>query len=223
MKKIILLCALLAAATTSVQAQRDTLPFDNEYYHSRRAFSEITPVTKSDIVMLGNSLTERGLWGEYFRGIRVMNRGIGGDCISGMINRLPSILQGKPKAVFIMGGINDLLFSKISYEKLLKQYERLLDIIASESPHTKIYIQSLLPVNESYNEKMFGGQNERIIRYNALLREMAGRRGLTFIDIWSDMQQNGELPAERTVDGIHLSGAGYIVWIKAIRRYIYRV
>ena len=121
-----------------------------------------------------------------------MNRGIGGDCISGMINRLPSILQGKPKAVFIMGGINDLLFSKISYEKLLKQYERLLDIIASESPHTKIYIQSLLPVNESYNEKMFGGQNERIIRYNALLREMAGRRGLTFIDIWSDMQQNGE-------------------------------
>lgn len=64
MKKIILLCALLAAATTSVQAQRDTLTFDNEYYHSRRAFSEITPVTKSDIVMLGNSLTERGLWGE---------------------------------------------------------------------------------------------------------------------------------------------------------------
>ena len=45
---------------------------------------------------------------------------------------------------------------------------------------------------------------------------MAGRRGLTFIDIWSDMQQNGELPAERTVDGIHLSGAGYIVWIKGI-------
>ena len=52
---------------------------------------------------------------------------------------------------------------------------------------------------------------------------MAGRRGLTFIDIWSDIQQNGELPAERTVDGIHLSGAGYIVWIKAIRRYINRV
>ena len=32
--------------------------------------------------MLGNSLTERGFWAEYFQGKRVLNRGIGGDCIS---------------------------------------------------------------------------------------------------------------------------------------------
>ncbi|MFQ7387739.1 MAG: hypothetical protein ACLRM8_09865 [Alistipes sp.] len=53
--------------------------------------------------MLGNSLTERGLWGEYFQPAYVLNRGIGGDCVSGMIARLrPSF--GQAKAMFIMAG-----------------------------------------------------------------------------------------------------------------------
>ena len=85
-------------------------------------------VTGQNIVMLGNSLTERGFWAEYFQGKRVLNRGIGCDCISGMINRVQPIVDGRPKAIFIMGGANDLLFSKISNEKLLQQYERLLDM-----------------------------------------------------------------------------------------------
>ena len=49
---------------------------------------------------------------------------------------------------------------------------------------------------------------------------MAERRGLTFIDIWSAMQRNGELPEEYTFDGIHLKAAGYAVWIEKIRRCV---
>ena len=129
MKKIALF--LLAVATaTGVSAQVDTLRIDKTYYPVRRAFYELTPVKKHNIVMLGNSLTERGLWGEYFQPAYVLNRGIGGDCVSGMIARLETILSGKPKALFIMAGVNDLIFSKTTYEKLLEQYERMLDIIA---------------------------------------------------------------------------------------------
>lgn len=144
MKKLILLMLAAAVATTAAaQAQRDTLTFDNDYYFSKRNVEELVPVTGQNIVMLGNSLTERGFWAEYFQGKRVLNRGIGGDCISGMINRVQPIVDGRPKAIFIMGGANDLLFSKISNEKLLQQYERLLDIIARGTPRTRVYIQSL--------------------------------------------------------------------------------
>ena len=170
--------------------------------------------------MLGNSLTERGFWSEYFQTERVLNRGIGGDCISGMIHRIGPIVEGQPRAIFIMGGANDLVFSKISGEKLLEQYERLLGVIARESPRTKIYIQSLLPLNEAMNEKFFKGKNARIAAFNALLRDMAARRGLTYIDIWSDMQRDGILPAEYTFDGIHLKADGYRIWIEKIRPYI---
>lgn len=121
---------------------------------------------------------------------------------------------------FHHGGANDLLFSKISNEKLLQQYERLLDIIACGTPRTRVYIQSLLPLNEAHNEAFMKGKNARFAEFNALLRAMAERRGLTFIDIWSAMQRNGELPEEYTFDGIHLKAAGYAVWIEKIRPYV---
>ena len=177
MKKLILLLLAAAVATTAAaQAQRDTLTFNNDYYFSKRNVEELVPVTGQNIVMLGNSLTERGFWAEYFQGKRVLNRGIGGDCISGMINRVQPIVDGRPKAIFIMGGANDLLFSKISNEKLLQQYERLLDIIARGTPRTRVYIQSLLPLNEAHNEAFMKGKNARFAEFNALLRAMAERR-----------------------------------------------
>lgn len=220
MKKLIFLLLASAAVMTAAAQKADTLTFNNDYYHSKRNVEELTPVTRHNIVMLGNSLTERGFWSEYFQGRRVLNRGIGGDCVAGMINRVGPIVEGQPRAIFIMGGANDLLFSKTSNEKLLSQYERLLDIIARQSPRTKVYIQSLLPLNEKYNEQFLKGKNARFVEFNAVLRAMAERRGLPFIDIWSDMQRDGILPDEYTFDGIHLKAAGYRVWIEKIRPYV---
>ena len=112
MKKIALFLSVVIATAMAdtAAAKPDTLSIDKTYYPGRRAFYELTPVKKHNIVMLGNSLTERGLWGEYFQPAYVLNRGIGGDCVSGMIARLETILSGKPKAMFIMAGTNDLIF-----------------------------------------------------------------------------------------------------------------
>ena len=171
-------------------------------------------------VMLGNSLTERGAWAEYFPEAHVINRGIGGDCVAGMAARLDSIVAGRPRAIFLMAGVNDLIFSTIAPEALLRQYERLLDRIAAESPATQVFIQSPLPLDEARNEPYFTGKNARIEAFDRLLRRMAARRGLKFIDIRSRMLRDGKLPAEYTVDGIHLTPAGYAVWVEALRPYV---
>ena len=199
MKKIALFLSVVIATAMAdtAAAKPDTLSIDKTYYPGRRAFYELTPVKKHNM----------------------LNRGIGGDCVSGMIARLETILSGKPKAMFIMAGTNDLIFSKTSYEKLLEQYERMLDIIARESPRTKVYIQSLLPLVED-RQDYFKGKNKRIAGFNAVLREMAERRNLPYIDIWSAIQNNGALPEEFTHDGIHLTGPGYAVWVETLRPYM---
>lgn len=128
----------------------------------------------------------------------MVNRGIGGDCVAGMTARLGAIVAGKPRALFLMAGVNDLIFSKITPEALLGQYERLLDAIRAASPRTTVFIQSLLPLDEVQNEEYFAGKNARIEAFNALLRDMARRRGLDYIDIRSRMVRDGKMPR-----GIH--------------------
>ena len=219
MKRLILTLLSTAAAVT-LAAQPDSLDYRGDYYFSKRSQQESLPVRPHHTVMLGNSLTERGAWAEYFPEAHVINRGIGGDCVAGMAARLDSIVAGRPRAIFLMAGVNDLIFSTIAPEALLRQYERLLDRIAAESPATQVFIQSPLPLDEARNEPYFTGKNARIEAFDRLLRRMAARRGLKFIDIRSRMLRDGKLPAEYTVDGIHLTPAGYAVWVEALRPYV---
>lgn len=219
MKRLILTLLLTTAATT-LAAQPDSLDYRCDYYFAKRDLHESVPVTRRNVVMLGNSLTERGCWSEYFQRRAVLNRGIGGDCVAGMAARLDAIVAGEPRAIFLMAGVNDLIFSTVSPEVLLIQYERLLEAIRRTSPRTKVFVQSLLPLDESQNEQYFKDKNARIEAFNALLHEAASRRGLQYIDIWSRMARDGKMPAERTVDGIHLNAVGYAVWVEALRPYL---
>lgn len=210
MKKLTFLLLAVMLATT-VLAQ--------DYYTTKRNVEELVPVTRRNIVMLGNSLTERGFWSEYFQDKRVLNRGIGGDRIVGMLDRIDPIVDGQPRAIFIMAGVNDLVFTDISSADLLGQYEQMLDIIADRSPRTKVYIQSALPVDESRGEA-FKGKNARIVEFNTLLQQVAAARGLQYIDIWSGLAEHGQLPEKYHFDGIHLKADGYKVWIEKIRPYV---
>lgn len=220
MKKTLLLLLALAAGTTALRAQPDSLDYRGDYYFAKRAQQEREAVHTQNIVMLGNSLTERGAWADILQDSLVLNRGIGGDCVAGMTARLGAIVAGKPRALFLMAGVNDLIFSKITPEALLGQYERLLDAIRTASPRTTVFIQSLLPLDEAQNEEYFAGKNARIEAFNALLRETARRRGLDYIDVWNRMVRDGKMPAEYTVDGIHLNAAGYAVWSDVLRPYL---
>lgn len=220
MKKTLLILLALAAGTTALRAQPDSLDYRGDYYFAKRAQQEREAVHARNIVMLGNSLTERGAWADILQDSLVLNRGIGGDCVAGMTARLGAIVAGKPRALFLMAGVNDLIFSKITPEALLGQYERLLDAIRTASPRTTVFIQSLLPLDEAQNEEYFAGKNARIEAFNALLRETARRRGLDYIDVWNRMVRDGKMPAEYTVDGIHLNAAGYAVWSDVLRPYL---
>lgn len=211
---------LLVINFAPLHAQPDTLDYRCDYYFSKRNLQEGVRVTPQNVVLLGNSLTERGAWTEYFQDARLLNRGIGGDCVAGMIARVDSIAAGNPRSIFLMAGVNDLIFSKIEPAALLRQYVRLLDKIQRLSPQTTVYIESLLPLDEAQNELYFAGKNTRIEAFNGLLRELASQRGITYIDLWSLFASDGRMPTRYTVDGIHLNASGYAIWVEALTPYI---
>ena len=67
------------------------------------------PISNKDIVMLGNSLTENGgNWAARLGNKHVRNRGIIGDEVMGVYDRLHQILPGHPAKLFLLIGVNDI-------------------------------------------------------------------------------------------------------------------
>ena len=62
------------------------------YYDQRESLFEAMPTSTSDIIFLGNSITDGSEWTELFHNPRCKNRGISGDIIPGVLNRLERVL-----------------------------------------------------------------------------------------------------------------------------------
>lgn len=219
MSRSVKILLLLIGLCQMAQAQLD---FRNEYYFRKRAIHETLPLQKNAIVMFGNSLTEQGYWNEYFPGKRIQNRGIGGDVLTGMMDRLQSILDGRPAKIFVMAGINDILFSDISTEKFREMYVQMIQKIMEESPKTRIYIQSLLPVNEKAGKDaaFLKDKNPKIRQFNTVIKSIAEEWALPFIDIYPALEKAGELDERYTFDGVHLNAEGYRIWVYCLKKYI---
>jgi hypothetical protein len=63
--------------------------------------------TPGHIVFLGDSITQGGLWPEWFPGVPVLNRGIDGETSEDLLRRVDSAVRD-PRAVFLLIGTNDL-------------------------------------------------------------------------------------------------------------------
>ena len=216
MKKIaILAVAVLMGLTAMAQANQDP-------YYARRAtlFDEL-PIGKKDIVMLGNSLTDGCEFNELLGYRHIKNRGIVGDIVQGMIDRIGPIIKGQPKKLFIMCGVNDISHG-VTADSIARATEKLIVMVKQGSPRTKIYLQSLLPFNNDVREwKLLVGRDHVVVEANALLEQVARRQGVTWINLYPLFaDENGHLRADLTNDGLHLMGEGYLIWRDAIKPYI---
>ena len=88
------------------------------------------------------------------------------------------------------------------------------DYILQESPSTKVFVESILPVNASFGK--FPGQvskGAQVIRANQLLKDASAKHRFEFIDLHSKfVDAQGLLDAKYTNDGLHLTGEGYQHW-----------
>lgn len=216
---------LLFTACCSIQVMGQHVSYQSFPHYQERVkeFERMRPIDSTDVVMLGNSLTEYGGdWNRLLRSRHIRNRGIAGDDAMGMIHRLVQILPGRPKAIFLMVGINDMSH-QLSAEEVFKLCKQVIDKIRLESPTTHLYVQSLLPINESFGRwKTLEGRTNDVATVNMLLRKYCEHHHIAYINIFKKMIRHGtyEMRKELTVDGLHLTPLGYKQWAFILRQYL---
>ena len=187
----------------------------------RSTLFEVLTTDSTSIVMLGNSLTNGCECYELLAMPNVLHRGISGDTTRDIDARLGPVLRGKPAKIFLMSGVNDISHD-LPADSVAADIMALVDRIRRESPATKLYVQSLLPINNSFGryKRMIG--KEQVIRdVNMLVAKACDERGVPFIDIHNLMTDvDGNLRTELTNDGLHLLGPAYIIWKQAIIPYL---
>lgn len=193
----------------------------DEYWDQKTSLFEILPIDNSDIVFLGNSITDGGEFSELFGMPNIKNRGIRSDVIPGVMKRLDQVTKGHPKKIFLLIGINDVSHN-LSVDKLADRYETLVKKIRKESPETKLYVQSVMPVNNSFGRyKALIGKEKTIRQFNDRIKDIAIRNGATYVNLWPCLaDEKGNLKRAYTNDGLHLTGAGYKAWSDGIRKLV---
>ncbi len=194
----------------------------NAYYYQKASLFEKLPVGKKDIVFLGNSITDGGEWFEIFSNPRIKNRGISADIAQGVFDRLGSITSGKPAKIFLLIGINDVSHN-VTADSIVRAIAKIATAVERESPHTRLYIQSVFPVNEDFCKYLGATQRGNVVLdINKGLRELCAERGLTYVDVYSALKEKNseKLDPRYTNDGLHLMGDGYFIWKSVLKRYI---
>ena len=209
--------SLFCACTMHAQEQKHST-----FYYQRATLFEVLPTSKSDIIFLGNSITNGGEWAELLRNPHAKNRGISGDTTQGVLDRLSTIPKGKPSKIFLLIGTNDLSRGK-SVDEVAKNVAKIVERVKRESPATKLYVQSVFPVNPKFN-KFLGHMNRQkdIAALNAKIKAVAARHGVTYIDVYKSLviPSTDVMNPEYTNDGLHLLGKGYLKWVDVLKPYL---
>lgn len=175
-------------------------------------FEALHPLVRpGDIVLLGDSITEGGAWHEWFPGLPLRNRGIGGDTTDGVLARLHHALN-EPSKVFLLIGTNDVTM-RVSDEDIVANLDRIVATIRRTCPETAVFVQSLLPRKAK--------QAAHLQRLNGEYARVAERHGATFIDLWPAFANGeGQLRSEFTNDSLHLLGPGYAAWVPLLQPHL---
>jgi lysophospholipase L1-like esterase len=182
----------------------------------RTLFAQNKAADQNAIVFVGDSITEgwRTLEQDFADlGVKVVNRGIGGDTTPNLVYRLKDdVLDLHPKALVILIGTNDL-GEHTPPEQIADNLKVLHDKIRAAYPKIPIAWCVVMPRrgDDTYPERI-RDLNSRI----AVL--VASDPRVTLVDTFSPLAQpdGSSKPEDFNADRLHLNAAGYKVWHDAL-------
>jgi lysophospholipase L1-like esterase len=115
-----------------------------------------------------------------------------------------------------MAGVNDLRHG-VSDAEIVSNIRDILRTLRQQHPQATILVQSILPTSTPIPVT-------RIQRLNRRIEQIAIAADSTYLDLYSRFADyRGQMRAELTTDGLHLSARGYHTWQDLLRRVEYWV
>lgn len=188
------------------------------YNSETKAANLVIPSATKKIVFLGDSMMEYGKWDNYYEDVHTINKGIAGNRVKSVIDRLEKVMASKPDKIFILIGINDL-FDEHPFDLSVHYYDLMLTQIMYYSPKTKIYTVSLFPVNTTKRPELKG--TSKIADFNAKIKYYSDIYKAKYINVYPLFDVGGQLNPTYTTDGVHPNAEGYKVFADALKPYIY--
>ena len=176
----------------------------------------LSAVTMSkNLVFIGDSLTEYFDWQERFPEYRVINLGVSGETVEGLLDRLDRVRSriNEPDIIFIMTGINNIAMEQYD---IAGDYKEIVSKLTAWFKNSMIVVQSVLPVRLEWIK------NNVIKDVNRHLKKIADEFSAEYLDVYGLFVDPRGIPMRANLldDGVHLSDTGYHVWADALDAFL---
>jgi lysophospholipase L1-like esterase len=213
--KWLLSCLLFSTILLGQQSQ----PFQNEFLEFKKQDSIVKPPHRP-IVFAGSSSFR--LWKTIqsdFSGYPILNRGFGGATLLDLEVRLQeSVLQYRPKQVFIYCGENDFASDdQVTPELVFDRFKRIFYLIRHKHKRVNIVFVSIKPSVARWTlESKFVAANQLIRTF------LSTKPNTSFADVHQAMlDENGNVYANLFIqDNLHMNAKGYQIWSTLLRPYL---
>lgn len=182
----------------------------------------VSPMT----IFYGDSITDYYALDRFFNNDSYLNKGISGITSSDALKELKeNVLNYHPKRVLLLIGTNDLN-ADIKNDKTISNIEEMIIRIQNNNEKTKIFVELILPINNSDNDKIdhevVGKRtNKKIKAINKQIENICNKYKVTYIDTYSKMtDKDGLLNLDYTKEGLHLNDDGYQKLTSILNEYL---
>ena len=130
-----------------------------------------------------------------------------------------AVKRYQPEYLVVTLGVNGIAF--MDEEWFIRDYTALVQLIQAASPDTKIILNSIYPVADSYKYQK-DINNDKIRAANGWIERIAADTGVRYLYSYECLAENGRLPeADQNGDGLHLTGEAFTKVMQYIRTHAY--
>lgn len=176
-------------------------------------------------LFVGDYFTDEFIFSKYGLDYHYVKSGNRGLTSQDIVNDGKGLIYDyNPSIVFIEVGLFDL-DNSITGVELVNNIDTIVKQIKNNRPYTKIYVESIYPINASvdgYDLKPFKSDitNELISDTNESIKRYCDENDIYYLDVNSLLVKNKKLYAEFTDNGYSLNANGYKQVYKAVKNVI---